>query len=308
MNNKDFWEAVRELSPKLFMTYSVIYKLSDNEVGYCYARNKSISEKIGKSIVRVSGDIGELKKLGYLNTIEINKKGNYCEERRIYTNNNYKTFLEDSKKIKKLIKTTTEIKNNVIYFYNERNQVKTVPNRGIVKNDNRGIVKNDYVTNTNTNLTNITTTSKDKKNSSSSLELIFKKHNFKISEVNLKNIEKLNLQESKIEEYLKYTISEKKGIGFLIKALKENWDITKPKEKSESKPKKIIGITHELNKNGVVVKKNGVIIEKTGTKTMETSEFKSKKRELLKKLVHIKDYNKIAKLGEAKSVEDLEEI
>lgn len=156
MNNKDFWEAVKELKPSLFKVFSVIYKLADNDVGYCFATNKGLSDKIGVHFKTISDNLQELKNLGYIHVIEIGKKGNYCEERRIYTNNNFKTYVEDMKNIKNLIVTELRVEDNVYHFYNERNTPKegirenadtinqaiSTPQVGIRENTDRGIHEN----------------------------------------------------------------------------------------------------------------------------------------------------------------------
>ena len=74
MNNKTFWDAVRDLPGTLFKTYSVINRLADNEVGYCFSKNATISEKMGgKHPTLVSADISKLIEKGYLFSLEIKR-------------------------------------------------------------------------------------------------------------------------------------------------------------------------------------------------------------------------------------------
>ena len=74
MNNKTFWEAYAELGSKDFKTYAGISKLSDNELGYCFATNRAIADKCKKHLTTVSTDINVLIKKGYLFSIEIKDK------------------------------------------------------------------------------------------------------------------------------------------------------------------------------------------------------------------------------------------
>lgn len=128
MNNKTFWDAVRDLPGALFKTYSVINRLADNEVGYCFSKNATISEKMGgKHTTLVSADISKLIEKGYLFSLEI-KKGFIVVERRLYTAENYKQYLEDKKNIDNLIPTEIVKKDGIIFFTNERlieSQIRT---------------------------------------------------------------------------------------------------------------------------------------------------------------------------------------
>lgn len=120
MNNKTFWDAVRDLPGALFKTYSVINRLADNEVGYCFSKNATISEKMGgKHTTLVSADISKLIEKGYLFSLEI-KKGFIVVERRLYTAENYKQYLEDKKNIENLVPTEIIKKDGIIFFTNER--------------------------------------------------------------------------------------------------------------------------------------------------------------------------------------------
>ena len=128
MNNKTFWDAVRDLPGALFKTYSVINRLADNEVGYCFSKNATISEKMGgKHTTLVSADISKLIEKGYLFSLEI-KKGFIVIERRLYTAENYKQYLEDKKNIDNLVPTEIIKKDGIIFFTNERlveSQIRT---------------------------------------------------------------------------------------------------------------------------------------------------------------------------------------
>ena len=119
MNTKNFWDAVNDLSPKLFKTYATIHKLSDNEAGYCFATNEGLSKKMQKHKDNISRDISELIKLEYLYSIEM-KDGFITTERRLYTAENLKTFLIDSKNIDNLYKTYAVVEKDIVYCYNER--------------------------------------------------------------------------------------------------------------------------------------------------------------------------------------------
>ncbi|MGL5125856.1 MAG: helix-turn-helix domain-containing protein [Fusobacteriaceae bacterium] len=181
MNNKTFWDAMQDLSPALFKTYAAINKLSDNEVGYCFATNESISIKLNKHEKSISRDISDLIELGYLFANQI-KIGFKVIERRLYTAENIKTYMKDQKNISKLIKTTIVEKDKIFYYYNEANSTgnKNVTRKYTGNKSEEGTGnnygertgnKNVTVTNTNITNTNSTTTeinTKPKKESSSS--------------------------------------------------------------------------------------------------------------------------------------------
>lgn len=137
MNNKTFWDAVRDLPGALFKTYSVINRLADNEVGYCFSKNATISEKMGgKHATLVSADISKLIEKGYLFSLEI-KKGFIVIERRLYTAENYKQYIEDKNNLENLTPTEIIKKDGVIFFTNERlieSQIRT-KNKDISKTD-----------------------------------------------------------------------------------------------------------------------------------------------------------------------------
>lgn len=171
MKNKDFWEAVEELSPRLFKTYAVIEKLSDNKVGYCFGGNDYLGEKIGKNSTNMSRDISELKKLGYIWSIEIRFKGEVVS-RRIYTESSYKKYLDDLDNYKNLgisfsVNMGTESEQDIVIF-NETNMDelpkekfmklpkdfrkkltefyridRDIDNSEIAENGKRGIAEND---------------------------------------------------------------------------------------------------------------------------------------------------------------------
>lgn len=181
MNNKNFWDAMQDLSPALFKTYAAINKLADNEVGYCFATNESISIKLNKHEKSISRDISELIELGYLFANQI-KIGFKVIERRLYTAENIKTYMKDQKNISNLIKTTMKDIEGVFYYYNESNLAgnKSVTRKytgnkiedGTGNNyEERTGNKNVTVTNTNITNTNSTTTeinTEPKKENSSS--------------------------------------------------------------------------------------------------------------------------------------------
>ena len=127
MNNKNFWDAMQDLSPALFKTYAAINKLADNEVGYCFATNESISIKLNKHEKSISRDISELIELGYLFANQI-KIGFKVIERRLYTAENIKTYMNDQKNISNLIKTTMVEKDKILSLYTHL----TLPTKRIV--------------------------------------------------------------------------------------------------------------------------------------------------------------------------------
>lgn len=124
MNAKNLWEAMKDLSDKQFKVYMAVYKLADNEVGYCFSSDTNIGEKINKSRSRVNQTINELIELNFLNVLKITQ-GTKIIERRLYTADCYKNFLKDSKL--EIIKTTYSKKVDKdgiesITYFNEKNK------------------------------------------------------------------------------------------------------------------------------------------------------------------------------------------
>lgn len=122
MNNKTFWEVFAELGSKDFKTYAGISRLADNELGYCFATNKSIAEKCNKNFQVVSRDINDLIKKGYLFSIEIKEKSNTIE-RRLYTCENYMSYVKDNNNLDNLVKTTYKVIEGIVYLENERKKL-----------------------------------------------------------------------------------------------------------------------------------------------------------------------------------------
>ena len=122
MNNKTFWEVFAELGSKDFKTYAGISRLADNELGYCFATNRSIAEKCNKNFQVVSRDINDLIKKGYLFSIEIKEKSNTIE-RRLYTCENYMSYVKDNNNLDNLVKTTYKVIEGIVYLENERKKL-----------------------------------------------------------------------------------------------------------------------------------------------------------------------------------------
>ena len=256
MNNKNFWAAMQELSAPLFKTYAAIHKLSDNEVGYCFATNESISIKLNKHEKSISRDISDLIELGYLFSNVI-KSGFKVVERRLYTSENLKTFIEDQKNIKNLIKTKIEIIDEISYYYNEKNSNvtgnKSVTGK-VASNKIEDCTGNNFedgagnkiVTVTNTNITNTkTTTIEEKKIESSSSSLDYRfldKYLDLATKINFIQANP-NITESEfIELYAKCQLEVKQGFArnlnaILIKASKGLWNFQAKEESKTITPK-----------------------------------------------------------------------
>lgn len=266
MNNKTFWEAMQELSPALFKTYVAIHKLADNEVGYCFATNEYISEKINKHEKSVSRDIADLIEKGYLYSNVI-KKGFAIIERRLYTVENLKTYLSDKENIKLLIKTTTKEVEGIIYFFNENknntsNRCVTGNNTGnkfVTCTSNKNVTctgnKNEELTNTNITNLNITTTNtsiasivKEKTSSSSFL----KKYLDLATEQNLLVIKPNITEKEFLEVWKRCELEVEQGFAknknaVLIQALKGQWNFRSVDNKISEERKKISNL-EELKK------------------------------------------------------------
>lgn len=210
MNAKNLWEAMKELSDKQFKVYMAVYKLADNDVGYCFAGNEHIGEKINKSESRVSQTINELIQLGFLNVLKINQ-GFKVIERRLYTADCYKNFLKDSKL--EIIKTTYSKKvdkdgvESVIYFNEKNTKNNTVADFGngtVAKIGNGTVADIGNLTSTNIKVSKINKL-KPKKPELVPFENFFKeelKMNF--TATNQKAVEKLlkTMSEQQVKNFL----------------------------------------------------------------------------------------------------------
>ena len=222
MRNDIFWKALKELTPKTFITYSALDKLSDNEVGYCFASNKALAEKIGKNYKTISVDINLLKELGYIKFIEINKKGNYVEERRLYVD--FDNFFRDKENEENLIKTTVKNINGILTFVNER--------MGIPENEDRGIPENEEGTISNNNLSN-NNSLRDK------FEMLIRQYKLKGLTAQQLILECKGKKEKidKVENYMKYVSENNKGAGYIITAIRNDYEINKNEKETKKKRK-----------------------------------------------------------------------
>lgn len=272
MNNKTFWDAMKDLSPALFKTYAAISRLADNEIGYCFASNNDISTKLNKHEKSISRDVNNLITAGYLLVNNL-KVGFKIIERRLYTAENFKTYLQDNKNAKNLIKTTYETRDAITYFYNEKNPKSTgnkSVTRKIASNKNEDCTGNNFedgtgnksvtLTNTNINNTKLTTTEKNKlESSSSSFEFL----NI-LDKATKQNIMKTKPEITEVEfkeiyDKCKYEVEQgyaKNLNAILVVAIKGLWNF-KAKEitASESNIKKISAsekkATNFLNKQNL---------------------------------------------------------
>ncbi len=85
----------KELNDGEFRLYMLIKELGNNNAGYCCATNSYFAKILGKHEKSISRLIGVLIKKGYLYMITLTK-GSMTEERRLYVEESYKTYLEDS--------------------------------------------------------------------------------------------------------------------------------------------------------------------------------------------------------------------
>lgn len=302
MNAKNLWEAMKELSDKQFKVYMAVYKLADNDVGYCFAGNEHIGEKINKSESRVSQTINELIQLGFLNVLKINQ-GFKVIERRLYTADCYKTYLKDSKL--KIIKTTYKKHvdkdgvENVIYF-NEKNvknnTVADIGNGTLAKIGNGTVADIGNLTSTNIKVSKINKL-KPKKLELVPFENFFKeKLKINFTATNQKAVEKLlkTMNEKQVKNFLldnyKMAIAAKeknpniKSInGLFVDYLKKGERILNSvfeEEKNFDPSNKNIS----PNTNPIIEDlKKEIVIENTSKEVTLTPEDEEKALELLKK-------------------------
>lgn len=309
MNAKNLWEAMKELSDKQFKVYMAVYKLADNDVGYCFAGNEHIGEKINKSESRVSQTINELIQLGFLNVLKINQ-GFKVIERRLYTADCYKNYLKDSKL--KIIKTTYKKYadkdgiENVIYF-NEKNvknnTVADIGNGTLAKIGNGTVADIGNLTSTNIKVSKINKL-KPKKPELVPFENFFKeelKMNF--TATNQKAVEKLlkTMNEQQVKKFLldnyKMAIAAKEKnpniksinglfVDYLKKGNRINASTTKEIKTSNSSNEKISSDTNTIVED---LKKEVVIIN-SSKEVILTPEDEEKALQILVKEGHNRNF------------------
>lgn len=247
MENKTFWDACSELSSALFKTYAVIHRLCDNDIGYCFAKNKIIADRMNKHEISVSRDISELISKEFLYSLEI-KRGYVVLERRLYTVEQHKLYLEDLNNLEKLMVTSYKEAEGITLFTNER-YLNGVKRTTIIKNVNgsdtvnknangtvnkivNGTVNKNAKSNlSNINLSNITTTS------SSEIKILLEQHGISPStKINILNLVKeKNISFERIVEVLKIAPVKKWQEGAIYRALENNWDLQFDEEQEEKR-------------------------------------------------------------------------
>lgn len=242
MESKMFWDACSELNAPLFKTYAVIHKLCDNAIGYCFAKNKIIADRIRKHEISVSRDISELISKEYLYSIEI-KKGYIVLERRLYTVEHYKLYLEDLANVENLIPSTYKEVEGITLFTNER-YVDNVKIDTVNKNANgtvnifaNGTVnKNAKYNLSNNNLSNNKPTYEvggELEKIKSILEQYGFANDVKVRFLTL--IQEKNIPFDRVFKVLEVAPMKKWGEGAIYKALENNWNIETSSEQEERK-------------------------------------------------------------------------
>ena len=132
----------REMTDGEFRLYTLIKELGNNNAGYCYAKNSYFTKVLGKHEKSISRLVGSLIEKGYLYVINLTK-GATTEERRLYVEESYKTYLEDLIKSEKkeLIKTVSikekaEDGDETTLIVNERNYKEYTGNKNATGNSN----------------------------------------------------------------------------------------------------------------------------------------------------------------------------
>ena len=146
----------KELNDGEFRLYMLIKELANNNAGYCYGRNQSLAKIIGKHETNISKIISKLIEKEYIYTIHI-KKGSIVEERRLYTEETYKTYLQDldNSEKGKLIKTHSlkmklDEEDETTIIVNERNvdEYMDTGNKIVTGNENTTGTSNENTTRT----------------------------------------------------------------------------------------------------------------------------------------------------------------
>lgn len=309
MNAKNLWEAMKELSDKQFKVYMAVYKLADNDVGYCFSGDSNIGEKINKSRSRVNQTINELIELNFLNVLKITQ-GTKVIERRLYTADCFKNFIKDSKL--KIIKTTYDKKtdsdgNEYIIYYNEKNSKKiTSAKTGTGTSANIGTgTSADIGTVTSTNIK----VSKINKLKPKKLELVpfenFFKEELKMNftATNQKAVEKLlkTMSEQQVKNFLldnyKMAIAAKEKnpniksinglfVDYLKKGNRINASTTKEKKSFDPSNKNIPSDTNTILED----LKKEVVIKNSSKEVILTPEDEEKALEILVKEGHNRNF------------------
>lgn len=188
----------KRLKPMEKIMYAEITALANNK-GYCYASNGYFSDLYEVHKVTVSNWIGNLVEFGYLTNQIIYKEDSLeIKERRLYIND--VPFNEN------------------INTYKEKNI------EGINKKINTPISENTKDNNINNNIININNNS-----------LIRNEIRLLIGDkkLNIDKIIKLNKSIERIKEVFEYCEKNKKGEGYIMDALKNDYNLAAPIKKQE---------------------------------------------------------------------------
>ena len=168
--------------------YILINELSKNNAGYCYSKNQTLAKILNKHEKTISSTISKLIKKGYLYAININR-GSTVIERRLYTENTYKTYIEDFQNSANLIKSRSEKiqeedGEETTLIINERNKNTGNENTTGTGNENATRTGNENATENiyNINNNNMNISSKD------DIEKVYKKWNEIAEETGLSKV------------------------------------------------------------------------------------------------------------------------
>jgi hypothetical protein len=204
--NQFIYKALNDsgLTDGEFRLYMLVKELGNNNAGYCYAKNSYFAKVLGKHEKSVSRLVSSLIEKGYLYMISLTK-GTITEERRLYVEESYKTYLEDlqGKEEKTLIKTVSikekaEDGDETTLIVNERNYKEYTGNKNTTGNKNVTGTSNNIVDGTSNNIVtqNIYNKNNNNKNkkilSKDNIEKVQKEWNTLASELNLPKIDKID--------------------------------------------------------------------------------------------------------------------
>lgn len=210
MRINDFWKTAKELSPLDIIILMAVDNLANNDVGYCFANDETIGEKLDRHKSTINKSIGRLIKKGFLYRLRIDK-GSTCIERRLYTISGYKQYTED--KETDIIKTLSVKKEDGTYIYiNERTMeeqpVKVVePEKGDIQSQEDAGMEE--------------------------VSEVLKEYGHKVNKKTVDNIIATGADIDRLKDVLTWGKAKGQGMGSMIKALKENWITAIDKKKIE---------------------------------------------------------------------------
>lgn len=233
MDAKQFWEralktASKDINPLDFIVLMAIEKLADNEVGYCFAGNESIGDRLGRHESTISKSISKLVKAKLIYKIEI-RQGTMVEERRLYPESQYKLYEEDCKR--SLIKTINlKLDDETSLIVNERS-TGTEKVKASIKKKGENKKKQEE---------------KKEKDQREFIRAKFLEYGHKVNEGTITNVINNKVKIARLNEILVWAKANNQGIGSIVNVILGRAAMDIKQDKSSPSSQRALSGSHKV--------------------------------------------------------------